>query len=157
MSFIHTPAGAAPASTSTDKKFALGTIGHGSNGTRWMYVQASAAISQYYVAAITEAFLAAPASAALGSEGHIPGFPQVAFAASDYGWMPISGSGDLKIKAVATKDGPLYVGSSGATSSGYVVTNTTSGTLLNGVVIVSTAASAGALPLIIANNPWFSP
>jgi hypothetical protein len=157
MSFITEPAGASPTRRTTDAEFALGTKGRGNNGTEWLYVKASVAISQYYVGAVTEAFLMAPATAALASEGHIPAFPQTAFAINEYGWVPTKGSGDLKIKTLGAivKDSALYVAGSGA-SAGQVSLST-SGTLLNGVVTVSTAASAGALPLIIATSPWFTP
>ena len=158
MSFIHTPAGASSTLRTTTPMFALGTVGTGTNGTRWIYVKATAAISAYYVAAIDESFNATPATAALATQGHIPGFCQTAFASGDYGFIPTAGTSDLKVKTAAAtvKDSALYIGSSGA-SDGVVASTTTGGNLLNGVVTVSTAASGGVLPYIIATNPWFTP
>lgn len=143
--------------TSTDAKFSLGTTVQGDNGTTWMYVKAGSAITQYDCVAINSSYSAVPATAVLGGQGIVPGFAQIAFANADYGWVALRGVGlRVRTAAATVKDSALYVGSSGA-SAGQVASTTTGGNLLNGVVTVATAASAGVKPAIIATNPWFTP
>lgn len=160
MSFITEPAGANPALTHTVPQFKPGTIGRGNNGTEWMYVKASgAAIKQYYVAAINNSFGAAPASATTAAQGYKPGIAQAAFAQDEYGWVAVRGGGDLKVKTAATcvKDSQLFVGTTG-NSAGVVGSSSATGSCkLNGVVTVTTAASAGALPTVTMTSPWFTP
>lgn len=144
--------------TSTDAKYALGTRAFGNNDTEWCYVLSSGAIRQYDCVAIDEAFTASSVTLALATQGHSPGFAQVAFATAEYGWVALSGGGALKVRTASStvKDSPLYVGASGASAGIVQSVSGTGRLLLNGVVTVATAASAAVYPVIIASNPWFT-
>lgn len=160
MSFATSPiVGVDFANPSSDRKFALGTTVQGDNGTTWIYVKATTALTQYDVCAINEDCEAVPATSALALQGKTPSFAQVAFTVNYYGWVALRGAGGLRIRTAAstTKDSKLYVGLTGNSAGVVGSTSGTGTTLLNGVVTVATAASAGVKPEIIATNPWFTP
>ena len=142
----------------SDAKHAVGTIAHGNDGSEWMYVKATTALTQYDVVAINGSFEAAPASSTLAAQGYRPGTAQVAFTVNYYGWVALRGIG-LKVRTAAstTKDSRLLIGTTG-NSNGVVGTSSASGSIaLNGVVTLATAASAGVKPASAWNAPWFTP
>jgi len=142
----------------SDQKFELGTIAHGNDGSEWMYVKATTALTQYDVAAVNGSFAAAPASSTLAAQGYRPASAQAAFTVNYYGWVALRGIG-LRIRTAAstTKDSRLLIGTTG-NSNGVVGTTSASGSIaLNGVVTLATAASAGVKPASAWNAPWFTP
>lgn len=142
----------------SDAKHALGTIAHGNDGSEWMYVKATTALTQYDVAAVNGSFEAAPVSSTLAAQGYTPASAQVAFTVNYYGWVARRGTG-LRVRTAAstTKDSRLLVGTTG-NSNGVVGTASATGSIaLNGVVTLATAASAGVKPASAWNAPWFTP
>lgn len=134
------------AGTTTDgvnAKFALGTSILGSDGSRWVYVQAGAAITQYFTVAIDENFQAVHITSTLAKAGHGVGFAQVAFADNDFGWVCTHSGGNISVRVAAAcaPDVQLYTT---ATAGVLDDTATTTACLLRGVVIVLIGLTASA-------------
>lgn len=132
-------------------EFALGTRVTGTDGSHWVYVQAGAAITQYYAVAIDENFQAVALTKALADAGHQVGFAQVAFADNDMGWVCVHGPGNITIRVAAScaADVQLYT-----TGTGGVLDDTSaSQTLIRGVVIVTAATNTASSREAIAVYP----
>ena len=87
--------------TSTDAKFGLGDLYTDSSGNIWVYVKASAAISQYDVVTYDETYstTVAPVSTSNDARGDKLGVAPVAFAQNEYGFLQISGPCTMNVKA----------------------------------------------------------
>lgn len=139
--------------TKTDAQFAVGTEVTGSNGTEWVYVQASGAITQYHAVAVDESFQAASLTKALADVNHTIAFAQAAFADNEYGWVckRAGGSEKVLVKASCAADGPLYT----SASAGVLDDASASQTLIDGVCVVTTATASGTqAEVVIATNPY---
>ncbi len=79
--------------TSTTQLFSLGLEVRGNNNTLWVYCKAQTAISQYDFVTMDTSYNANSMMAANVKAGQQIGSAQIAFAALDYGWICISGSG----------------------------------------------------------------
>lgn len=157
MTSIYNPIGANITLPTTSAEFALGQLGEGADATRWVYVQASGAITQYNAVAIDEDYTARSVTSALAGAGHRPGFAQVAFADNEYGWVALSGS-NIKVRAASScaADCLLYVGTTGLSAGVVDDASLTGRVTLQGVVLVSANASSTTTALeIIANAPLF--
>lgn len=132
-------------------KFALGTTVNGTDGQRWMYVQANGAITQYDAVAIDEDFQAAALTKTLADTGLEIGFAQVAFADNEFGWVAMAGSNiNLRTAAASVVDSALYT----STTAGVLSSTTnTSGTKIDGVVAVVSAGTQITTVEIIATYP----
>lgn len=101
--------------TSTTKKFRLGSVRRSTAGVDYCYVKAGAAIAQYDAVRLNAAGFedARPTSAA----GQVVfGVAQVAIASGSYGWVAVRGQVTCKVVAATAIGSPL-------------VTNATAGTL----------------------------
>jgi len=104
-------------STSTTALFALGATVEGSDGTLWEYVTASTSVSAYAVVAISTSGTCGMASVLDAVSGLQLAVAQNAFAANDYGWVPIRGTGggtnQMRVLCSSTMSGgnALYFGS----------------------------------------------
>lgn len=125
----------------TTRDHKLGSVVLGTNGSRWVYVQASGAIAQYSAVAVDESGQAAALTKALADAGHSVGFAQAAFADDEYGWVCISATGGISVlvKASCAADGPLYT----SASAGVLDDTSTSQTLIQSVVITTAASASG--------------
>lgn len=145
------------AKTSAEKTppFALGSKAVGTAGSVYMFVHCGSALSQYQCVAIDEDFSAFPATAALATGGHTPGFPQQDFAVNDYGWVPIESHGGhtLLVASSCAADVPLYTDVSTAGTLDDSATATQVAVL--GVRIVTTMASTTGQSEFIAVSPQF--
>lgn len=124
----------------TTAKHKLGTIAEGTDGSHWMYVQCSTAVTQYMYVAIDEDYTANPGTTALIQAGHRPGFAQVAFSAQDYGWVALGGSNiNCLVGKSCAADTSLYT----SNTTGYLDDASTSQVQLNCVAVaaVTTAGS----------------
>lgn len=131
--------------------FALGDTTFGADGTCWVYVQASGAITQYDAVAIDEDYQAAALTTALAAAKHLIGFAQVAFADNEYGWVATRGSNiNVRVSTSVTADTVLWT-----SSTAGAVTNATAGSKLLGVTVVTALSTAGNVE-IIATYPIFS-
>ena len=149
--------------TSTTPLFALGERYSGTDGTEWVYVQASGAITQYFSVGIDEDFQATVLADAGGAASHLWGAAQVAFADNEYGWIPVKGTNfRVRVAASTSADAKLYTTGSGGTAGVLRSSGATGAVALNGVVItVAASASAGTGGLglvreVIATYPFFA-
>lgn len=143
MSTTYCPIGVNLTATSASPVFGLGQVAEGSDGSKWLYVKASGAITQYMWVGITTAWVAAAGTKAMLDDGYKVGFAQVAFADTEYGWVCIKGGNSavfVKAKNSCLPNVDLY--SSG--TAGFVDDTSASQTLINGLVLTDTATSSGA-------------
>lgn len=136
-------------STSTDAKFAPGQMAVGTNGSVWMYVQASTTLSQYDCAVVDSSFKANPITTALTTAGRSIGWPQVAAAASEYVWIALQGRTiNIRVASSCAANAPLYT-----TATAGVLDDAAANNLINNVKVVTTQASttglAGAAAYVI--------
>lgn len=133
----------------------VGTIVFGTDGSKWMYVQALSTIAQYDAVAIL-----ASGSAANANMGAVPltttnaltsvrvGFAQVAIASSKYGWVALEGN-NLRVKTlIACQPAvPLFTTATAGSLDDAIVT----AGHVHGVVLRSSATSASAPPCTAAH------
>ena len=123
--------------TSPTALFALGETVEGSDGTLWEYVNASTSVSAYAIIAINASGTMAMASAADAVAGLQLAVAQTAFAASEYGWVPIRATGgatnQMRVLCSGTMSGgnALYVGS----RTGVCSIQVSSSATLHGVMV----------------------
>jgi len=133
--------------TSNDEggAFRLGKCVTTTEGGKYMYVHASAAIAQYDAVGIDENFEAAPLTKAMADDGWMVGFAQVALADNDFGWVASQGSDigcNLLISCAA--DVALYT----SATAGSLDDASTSQTKIDGVVAVTTITAATSAEII---------
>lgn len=124
----------------TTQSFPLGQRSLGSDGTEYVYVQASGAITQYYACGVDEDYQCAMLSNTTAAGAPQPAFAQVAFDDDDYGWVPVRGSNiSVKTRASCAADVLLYT-----TASAGRLDDTVggSGIAVEGVVIVVAASAS---------------
>lgn len=140
MPFITSLAGANPASTTTTKEHALGTVAQGSDGTEWVYCVSSGAITQYQAVGINEDFDAFAMTSTLAAQSDKLGFAQTAFAAGEYGWVATRGTNiKVRTKSSAAADAQLWT----TASAGVLDDATAAGALkVDGMVLVAAAGTA---------------
>lgn len=89
--------------------FTPGTITWGSDGSKWMYVQASAAVTQYYAVGIEmDTYTCAPLTKAMADAGRYVGAAQVALTSDYYGWVQLAGQGSVALRNACLPNVPLY-------------------------------------------------
>lgn len=98
---MSTLLGANTATPTAAREFTLGTR-HcpGDDGSEWLYVQASGAITGAgYVVTISEAYQAAMASNSAADRGDLVGVAPAAFADDEYGWVQVKGPCNIRVAA----------------------------------------------------------
>jgi len=154
--------------TSTTQLFALGTKVAGSNNTEWVYVQAATAVTAFKCVSINATFTCGMASVTdiigtSATSGQL-GWAQNAFAASDFGWVPVRGGGLYVMmtgsSTVAAGVVPVCAGGSAVSTGMCSMVATSTGTL-QGITIVAQGsggqtASATAAQAILS-WPRYSP
>lgn len=116
----------------------LGTRMRGANGSEWVYVQASGAITGAgYVVVIDEAWQAAMATNTTAVYGQQIGVAGVAFADNDYGWVQVFGTASIRVAA--------------SCAANAVITSTTTAGELDDAAGVGTKTLVGAV-LTTANG-----
>lgn len=81
--------------------FAVGTQVNGINGSVWIYVQASAAITAAYACVISTTHTAAHMTTTTGLRGLLVGVPMVDIPNGSYGWLQVKGPANLQVLASA--------------------------------------------------------
>ena len=138
--------------TSSTALFALGEMVEGSDGTIWEYVNASTSVSAYAIVAINASGTMAMASVADAVAGRQLAVAQAAFAASEYGWVPIRGTGgannQMRVLCSSTMSGgnALYVGS----RTGVCSIQASSSATLVGVMVYGASGADHALTTSLA-------
>lgn len=132
-------------------QFALGTIVHGDNGTEWIYVKASGAITQYDCVGINEDFDAYAMLRTLSQDSDRIGFAQSAFTTAYYGWVALRGSQiKVRVKASCAADAQLWT----TASAGVLDDATNTGAeKIDGLVIEDAASNATQAEFIKASWP----
>lgn len=137
------------ASPSSTQRHALGTLTEGSGDTRFVYVQASGAISAGDLVTVSAAYQATRATIANAMTGLQLAVAQVAFADDDYGWVAISGNPlNVLVSATSTLNVAIYVG----TTSGHISTTAGSATLAG--IALQTASTTAAVSTFTAVVSW---
>ena len=132
--------------------FGLGNTVTGSDGSQWIYVNATSALTTGTVVAYTTAYSAQPATASnLLAAGGAPNsseglaFSQGVFAAADYGWVCLRGANQyVAISNVSTLGAALYI----SINSGFLTTAAASGTMAG--IILLTASATGVASVVKA-------
>lgn len=137
INFAETTAGTT--TNGAGAKFRLGQTVLGSDGSRWLYVQAGEAILQYMAVAIDEDYQAVKLTKALADAGHQVGFAQVAFADNEFGWVAVHmpGNGSVRVLSACAADVQLYTSG----TAGILDDTSASQNLIRGVVITVAASS----------------
>ena len=138
--------------TPTTIEYKLGTTATGTDTTKWVYVQASGAITQYDAVGIDENFQAAALTKAIADAGHQIGFAQVAFADNDYGWVALEGTNmSVRVAASCAADVSLYT----TGTAGVLDDTSASQTKISGAVLVAAGTSAAVSAReVIATRPF---
>lgn len=135
--------------------FALGDIVCLPNGKKYVYVQASGAITgDGYVCSIDEAYQAVMVdtdTAATVAEGQLVGVAETAFANDEYGWLQIYGACGVRTLALAAANVKLSAtATAGAVDDGGV----TGGNYIDGMVVnTATGAAAAVNATCFLNHP----
>lgn len=147
--------------TTTGQMHQLGSMVEGSDGTLWQYVQAVSAVSAYAVVAIGQSTasssgIMAMASVADAVAGYQLAVSQQAFAASEYGWVPIRGTGgqDTQMRVLCSSTmsagNALYIG----TKTGSVSIQASSSATVKGIMVYGASgadeATVTSLPCIVS-------
>lgn len=120
--------------------FAAGLQVYANNGI-YMFVTASAAITQYQAVGVEPAtYTAAPLTKALADIGNIIGAAQVAIASGYSGWVKLSGQATVTLKNACLPSVPLYT----TASAGMLDDTSASQTRVYGIRSTQTAGSSGA-------------
>jgi hypothetical protein len=136
--------------TPTSADFALGTKVQGSDGTEWVYVQASGAITQYQFVGIDENFQAAALTKAMADDGWAVGAAQSAFADDDYGWVAIGGSNvSGNLLTLCAADVALYTSG----TAGALDDTASSQTKIDGIVAVTGGVTGTTATEVIMISP----
>lgn len=135
----------------TDAKVAVGTTVEGNGNSRWVYVQAQAAITQYDTVRVDSSHNARSITAALASTAGTVAFAQVAFTTSDFGWVMLSGKPVLRLAASCADDVPLYT-----TDTAGVLDDATASLSHHQVmgVLADGSASAGGVTALTCVASW---
>ena len=126
--------------------FALGTHALGTNNSEWVYCQAATAVTAGKCVIINQNATCGMASATdmiAPITGQL-GFAQSAFAASDFGWIPIRGEQMAVLTTGSTSATSQVCVAGSAASTGMVSTVATSSGSILGILFTSIAQTATA-------------
>lgn len=125
--------------------FELGTRMKGADGSEWVYVQASGAITgEGYAVVIDRAYQAAMVTNTNGLRGMAIGIPLVAFADDAYGWVQVYGACNIQVAASCAAN----VETTTTTTAGQLDDAAGAGTkeILGLVLTTARGGSAGTAP-----------
>lgn len=120
-------------------------------GARWMYVKASAAITQYAVVGINSVGSAVMLTSTLAATGAYKiGMAQVALSSAFYGWVQIYGPTTALVLTGAAVAVPLYT----TASAGYLGSASASQTEIRGVTLTTSASATSSWPAQVTIEPF---
>lgn len=143
-------------STSGSPSFGPGTRVLGSDGTQWQYGQAISAITAGAVCAIATSGTCGRASVGDAIAGRQLCFAQNAFAAAEWGWFALNGSGgpnnqlSVLVSSTATALAALYISS----STGILSTQGSSSATVAGVWLNASASATAGVTYYAAIATW---
>lgn len=133
--------------------FTLGTQVTGNDGSVWMYVQASGAISQYSYCCIDTAFQCYIGTKALVDQGMEIAIAQVAFADNDFGWVLIKGTGaQYKVNVLISCTASVLLSTTATPGFLDDTAATATQTTILGLQLQTSATASGGYSMI-ANFP----
>lgn len=135
-------------STETTAAHRVGDTVAGNDGSVFVYVQASASITQYDAVRIDSAFKIGQLTIDTGKQPVSVGFAQVAFSTADYGWVQMTGKPQVRLAADCEPSLALY-----ATATGGVVDDATTSTMIQGLVADTSVTGATTAATCVANFP----
>jgi len=139
--------------THTAAKFGLGTRTQGSEGTEWLYVVASGAITGAgYVVSIDEAFTATMVSTSNDAQGDLAGVAPVAFVSGEYGWVQVKGPTLIRVAASCAANVPL---NTTATAGELDDDSTAAALIVDGAYLTAARAASAGTAAGMLNYPRF--
>jgi len=145
--------------------FDPGTHALGDNGSEYVFIKASVALKQYQCVALNPTYLACvPATITLVNQQQQLGWPQVAIAASDFGWVCIRGEnfgvlaakGSLPFSVLGPAANPnnkLYI--SGTSPGVLTTTSVRTSALVTGITLNTSSTSITPnSSVVVANATW---
>jgi hypothetical protein len=130
------------------KGFTVGNRRTDEAGQTWIYVQASASLTQYDAVAIKANYQALQLTLDGAKAAVEVGFAQVAFEVGDYGWVQITGRPLIRLAADCDKELALY-----ATATGGVLDDATTSAMIQGVVCTTSVTGATTAATCVAQFP----
>jgi hypothetical protein len=137
--------------THTTAQFTLGEIVHGNNGSVWMYIQASASVTQYDAVRIDDGYKIGQITIDTAKQPLTVGFAQVAFSTADYGWVMLAGKPLVRLAADCEPSLAIY-----CTTTGGVVDDATTSSMIQGLVAATSVTGATTAATCVANFPTIS-
>lgn len=127
------------------KTFSPGDRAEDYNGKQYIYVKASAAVSQYDVVTFDETYLTtvAPLSASNDARGDKVGVAPVDIASGSYGWLQIYGPCSFKVASACAANAELTTTTSA--TAGALDDATTASLIVVDGIFVTTANTASAV------------
>jgi hypothetical protein len=130
------------------KAFGLGDRYTDHAGNTYVYVQASASLTQYDAVRIKASYQAAQLTIDTGKQAVEVGFAQAAFQIGDRGWVQITGRPLIRLAADCDKELQLY-----ATSTGGVLDDATTSVMIQGVICTTSVTGATTAATCVASFP----
>lgn len=154
MPEVYSPAGVDLSRTHSTPQFKLGTRARAEQGQEYIYCKSSGAHVLGALVAIDEDFTSRSATTTIAKLASGPGWPQIAFATDEYGWIAIQGRGILgKMKDATAADAQLFTSASvGIMGS---VASAGAPVMIAGCRNVALSSGAGTAYEICAVNPHF--
>lgn len=139
--------------TDLTQRFPLGARAQGNDGSEWLYVYSTAAITQYFVVYVDSAYQAVPLSLTNAKTAGVLAVAQVAFATAEYGWVMTRGRPLVRLAASCADDVPLFT----TDTAGVLDDATASLTqfLVHGI-LADSSASAGGVQTVSCNATLMS-
>lgn len=152
--FIHAPVGANPAvaHASGDQQYAAGTLGHGSSGTEWVYVQAAGSIAQYDFVTLDENYQAVGMTLTTGALGHLVGIAQIAMADNEWAWVARRGS-DIQGNTLTSCLPDVLLWATATAGHLDDISASAGSVEVVGIVLVATQSGAAGNQEVIAHYP----
>jgi len=140
---IYSPLGVKLDVPSSTPDAALGDEARGEANSKWLYVLAGEAITQYAAVGVNYNFTANLLTKVHADAGRKIGVAQVAFASGQYGWVATQGGNNIlavRAKNACQPNVALYT----TATAGYLDDTSATQTLVNGIVLTDTATASGA-------------
>ena len=121
------------------KTFQPGECTHGDDRSKWVYVEAGSAISQYQAVAIDEqdSYKAFPATNAMQADNWPIGVASVAFTKGQSGWVQVEGYALARVASGTSIESALKVGG----TAGLLAATTSGANYIAGLVNTSASTS----------------
>ena len=130
------------------KGFTVGNRRTDEAGQQWVYIQASASLTQYDAVAIKANYKGLQLTLDGAKAAIEVGFAQVAFDVGDYGWVQVTGRPLIRLAADCDKELALY-----ATATGGVLDDATTSAMIQGVVCTTSVTGATTAATCVAQFP----